>query len=48
MGSLMTVWPVCPEHGLGGHPIEQDSQAVWWCNGGGTGHVIASIGHWIH
>jgi hypothetical protein len=47
MGSLMTVWPVCPEHGLGGHPREHDSQAVWWCNGGGDGHVIAPIGCWI-
>jgi hypothetical protein len=47
MGSLMTVWPVCPEHCLGAHPIEHDSHAVWWCNGGGAGHVIASIGHWI-
>lgn len=47
MGSLMTVWPVCPEHGFGGHPREHDSQAVWWCNGGGSGHVIAPIGHWI-
>ncbi len=47
MGSLMTVWPVCPEHGLGGHPREHDSQAAWWCNGGSSGHVIAPIGHWI-
>jgi hypothetical protein len=46
MGSLMTVWPVCPEHSLGGHPRESDTQAVWWCNGGGSGHVIAPIGHW--
>ena len=45
MGSLMTVWPVCPDHGLGAHPREHDSRAVWWCNGGG-GHVIAPIGHW--
>jgi hypothetical protein len=43
MGSLMTVWPVCPDHGLGGHPRERDGQAVWWCNGDG-GHVIAPIG----
>ncbi len=21
--------------------------AVWWCNGGGSGHVIAPVGHWI-
>lgn len=47
MGSLLTVWPVCPEHDLGGHPREHDSQAVWWCHGGGSGHVIAPIGHWI-
>jgi hypothetical protein len=47
MGSLMTVWPVCPEHGLGGHARAHDSQAVWWCNGGGGGHVIARIGHWM-
>jgi hypothetical protein len=47
MGSLMTVWPVCPDHDLGGHPREHDSKAVWWCNGGGSGHVIAPIGHWI-
>jgi hypothetical protein len=47
MGSLLAVWPVCPEHGLGGHPREHDSRAVWWCNGGGSGHVIAPIGHWI-
>lgn len=47
MGSHMTVWPVCLEHDLGGHPIEHDRQAVWWCNGGGAGHVIAPIGHWI-
>lgn len=46
MGSLMTVWPVCPEHNLGGHPLEHDSQAVWWCNGGSSGHIIAAIGHW--
>lgn len=45
MGSLMTVWPVCPDHDLGGHPREHDGQAVWWCNGDG-GHVIAPIGHW--
>lgn len=45
MGSLMTVWPVCPDHDLGGHPREHDGQAVWWCNGGG-GHVIAPIGRW--
>lgn len=45
MGSLMTVWPVCPDHGLGGHPREHGGQAVWWCNGGG-GHVIAPIGRW--
>jgi hypothetical protein len=47
MGSLMTVWPVCPDHSLGGHPRESGSQAVWWCNGGVSGHVIARIGHWI-
>lgn len=47
MGSLLAVWPVCPEHGLGGHPREHDSRAVCWCNGGGSGHVIAPIGHWI-
>jgi hypothetical protein len=46
MGMLMTVWPVCPEHDLGSHPIEHDGQAVWWCKGGGAGHVIAPIGHW--
>lgn len=47
MGSLMTVWPVCPDHSFGGHPRECDSQAVWWCNGGGSGHVVAPIGHWV-
>jgi hypothetical protein len=47
MGSLMIVWPVCPDHNFGGHPRESGSQAVWWCNGGGSGHVIAPIGHWI-
>jgi hypothetical protein len=47
MGSLMAVWPVCPDHDLGGHPREHDSEAVWWCNGGGSGHAIAPIGHWI-
>jgi hypothetical protein len=47
MGFLMTTWPVCQEHGLGAHPVEHAGQAAWWCNGGGTGHVIAPIGHWI-
>ena len=46
MGSLMTVWPVCPDHGLGGHPAESGRHAVWWCNGGVSGHVIARIGRW--
>jgi hypothetical protein len=46
MGSLMTVWPVCPDHSLGAHPREFDNQAVWWCNAPGSGHIIAPIGHW--
>jgi hypothetical protein len=46
MGSLMTVWPVCPDHGLGGHPRETSNQAVWWCSGGTSGHIIAVIGDW--
>jgi hypothetical protein len=46
MSSLMTVWPVCPDHEFGGHPRETSNQAVWWCNGGASGHVIAVIGHW--
>ena len=35
----------CPP-GLGGHPSEHDHQAVWWCNGGEGGHVVAMIGRW--
>jgi hypothetical protein len=46
MGSIMSVWPVCPDHGLGAHPREFDNQAVWWCNAPGSGHIIAPIGHW--
>ena len=46
MGSLMIAGPACPEHRLGAHPVEHDCQAVWWCNGGPAGHVIAPIGHW--
>jgi hypothetical protein len=37
------VWPVCPEHQLGGHADALDEQAVWICNAAG-GHVIARIG----
>jgi hypothetical protein len=47
MGSLMTGAPQCRQHGLGVHPEERDSQAVWWCSGGGPGHVVAPIGRWI-
>jgi hypothetical protein len=46
MGSIMTVWPVCPDHSLGAHPRELGNQAVWWCNAPGSGHIIAPIGHW--
>ena len=46
MGSLLIVWPVCPAHGLGGHPRTYDHEAVWWCNGGNSGHVVAAIGRW--
>jgi hypothetical protein len=46
MGSIMSVWPVCPDHSLGAHPREFDNQAVWWCNAPGSGHIIAPIGHW--
>jgi hypothetical protein len=28
-------------------PREHDSEAVWWCNGGDSGHVIVPIGYWI-
>jgi hypothetical protein len=37
------VWPVCPDHTLGGHALVVHGVAVWWCNGG-AGHVIATIG----
>jgi hypothetical protein len=47
MGVLSAVWPVCPEHGLGCDPREHGSQAAWWCDGGGSGHVIATVGKWI-
>ena len=47
MGALMTVWPVCQQHGLGVHPDERNSRAVWWCSGGGLGHVVAPVGRWI-
>lgn len=45
MGRLSSVWPVCPQHSLGGHPEEREAQAVWWCAGGG-GHAVARIGEW--
>ena len=46
MHVLMAAWPTCPAHGLGGHAREHERQAVWWCNGGPVGHVIAAIGQW--
>jgi hypothetical protein len=46
MHALAAAWPTCPAHGLGGHAREHERQAVWWCNGGPGGHVIATIGHW--
>ncbi|MFI5068069.1 MAG: hypothetical protein ACHP9Z_29380 [Streptosporangiales bacterium] len=46
MHAMTAVWPVCPAHGLGGHARELERQAVWWCNGGPGGHVIATIGQW--
>ena len=46
MHALAAAWPTCPAHGLGGHACEDERQAVWWCNGGPGGHVIAAIGQW--
>ena len=41
METIWAVWPVCPEHSLGGHARVLDGQAVWWCR---SGHVIALVG----
>ena len=46
MHALTAAWPTCPVHGLGGHPREHERRAVWWCQGGPGGHVIAAIGQW--
>jgi hypothetical protein len=37
------VWPVCPEHRLGTHPVKAES-AAWWRCGASGGHVVARIG----
>lgn len=43
MEERVFVWPVCPEHQLGGHADVLDDRAVWTCRATG-GHVIARIG----
>lgn len=40
---FLLVWPECPLHGLGVHPVESDSSAWWHCRADG-GHVVARIG----
>ena len=37
------VWPECPEHRLGTHPVKADSTAWWRCCASG-GHFVALIG----
>ncbi|MFJ3510952.1 hypothetical protein [Streptomyces luteogriseus] len=43
------VWPLCPEHGLGMHPMEDAQERLfWWCAGErlrrGPAHVHAAVG----
>ncbi len=39
---LWTVWPLCPNDGLGLDPRPVDRQAVWYCRVGN--HVLSPIG----
>ncbi len=42
MDTVWAVWPVCPEHSLGGNARVREGRAVWWCRG--RDHVIAPVG----
>lgn len=41
------VWPECPVHKLGTHPVKAESSAWWHCRADG-GHFVARIGSLPH